>query len=128
MEFTLFVSIAGFPGFVSERPVMNVRKVKKMLPLAVIACGFVLSACSFERDPEVLQNPFYKEGFSAGCETAHMRTSGFKETVHRDAALYESEETYRAGWGDGYASCGGQRQFDDNSVFNERRDNSGIRY
>lgn len=112
----------------SERPVMNMRSVKKILPLALLAGSFLLSACSFERDPEVLQNPIYKAGFSAGCQSAHTRTSGFDETIHRDATLYEREAVYRAGWGDGYASCGGQRQYDENSVFNERRDNSGIRY
>jgi hypothetical protein len=107
---------------------MNVRNVKKTLSLALMASGVLLSACSFERAPDVLQNPFYKSGFSAGCESAHNGTSGFDRTVHRDATLYETEDTYRAGWGDGYASCGGQRQFDENSVFNERRDNSAIRY
>jgi len=115
-------------GFVSERSLMNVRRVKSLVPLVLLSAGFVLSACAFERAPEVLQNPIYKTGFSEGCETAHTRVSGFNDTIHRNEALYKTQEVYRAGWGDGYASCGGQRQFDDNSVFNERRDNTVIRY
>jgi len=107
---------------------MIVRKVNKILSLALLGAGFFLSACSFERDQAVLQNPLFKAGFSAGCETAHTRTSGFDSTVHRDANLYATEDVYRAGWGDGYASCGGRNNYDENSVFNERRDNSAIRY
>lgn len=107
---------------------MNVRCVRTLVPVVLLSAGFVLSGCSFERDQEVLDNPFYKTGFSEGCETAHTRVSGFNDTVHRNETLYKAEGVYRAGWGDGYALCGGQRQFDENSIFNERLDNSTIRY
>ncbi|MEQ9144310.1 MAG: hypothetical protein RLO08_08130 [Parvibaculaceae bacterium] len=107
---------------------MTLSAMKKLPVLPLVCAAFVLSACAFERDPAVTQSPIYKAGFSDGCQTAHTRVSGFKDTVHRDQALYEADEKYRAGWGDGYASCGGQNQYDDRSIFNERRDNSGIRY
>ncbi|MEQ9517842.1 MAG: hypothetical protein RLN89_00235 [Parvibaculum sp.] len=104
------------------------RCVKISSSVAVLAGGLLLSACAFDRAPEVLQDPLYKAGHSDGCNTGHTRVSGFKETIHRNASLYETEENYRAGWGDGYASCGGQQGYDDRSVFNERRDSTGIRY
>ncbi|MBO6541567.1 MAG: hypothetical protein JJ939_15480 [Alphaproteobacteria bacterium] len=104
------------------------RCVKFSSGVAALAAGLLLSACAFDRDPAVLQDPLYKTGYSDGCSTGHTRVSGFKETIQRNSALYEAEENYRTGWGDGYASCGGQQGFDDRSVFNERRDNSSIRY
>ena len=101
---------------------------KVLSSVAILTSGLLLSACAFDRDPTVLQDPLYKAGYSDGCNSGHTRVSGFKETIHRNAALYAEEENYRTGWGDGYASCGGQQGFDDRSVFNERRDNTSIRY
>jgi hypothetical protein len=107
---------------------MNVRRVKPLSNIVFLCLALGLSACAFERDPQVLQNPLYKSGHAAGCQSAHTRVSGFDDTIHRDKTLYANESLYRTGWGDGYASCGGQSQYDERSVFNERRDNTDIRY
>ena len=66
-----------------------------------------LGACAFERDPDILSSPSYKLGYSDGCRTAHTRVAGIKETIHRNKVMYETEDAYRMGWGDGYAGCGG---------------------
>lgn len=107
---------------------MHARRVKGASGLIVLLAGLGLSACAFERDPEVLNDPFYKGGYSAGCQTANTRVSGFSDTIHRDANLYETNQNYRSGWGDGFSACGGAGNFDDRSVFNERTDETGIRF
>jgi len=85
--------------------------------LAAFTFSVLLAGCISEPEPEVLNDPLYKLGYSDGCRTAHTRVEGFeKKTVHRNEALYEREEHYREGWKNGYGTCGG----DDSELFNER--------
>ncbi len=113
---------------------MIVRRVKPLsgtvvLRTALLGAVLGLAGCAFERDPQLLQDPLYKAGHSDGCQSAHTRVSGFDETIHRDKTLYEAGGAYRTGWGDGYGSCGGRSQYDeDRSILNEGINNSAIRY
>lgn len=108
---------------------MIVRRVKLLSVIVLLGAALGLAACAFERDAELLQDPLYKAGHADGCQSAHTQVSGFDETIRRNKALYESEEAYRIGWGDGYGSCGGGRAgFDDRSILNEGNATSGIDY
>ncbi|MAN60830.1 MAG: hypothetical protein CMI60_02675 [Parvibaculum sp.] len=108
---------------------MIVRRVKPLSVFVLLVAALGLSACAFERDPQLLQDPLYKAGHADGCQSAHTEVSGFDETIQRNKALYETEAAYRTGWGDGYGSCGrGRSQFDDRSILNEGNATSGIDY
>jgi hypothetical protein len=74
------------------------------LALAVAA----LSGCETARDPEILDNPNYAQGYSDGCQTGHSRIAGFDDTVTKDRELSQREPAYEIGWRDGYNACGGQ--------------------
>ena len=56
---------------------------------------------------ELRNEPNYGLGYNDGCSTANGRVSGFDKTVRRNENLYQSDRGYRAGWKDGYGSCGG---------------------
>ncbi|GAK45106.1 50S ribosomal protein L32 [Tepidicaulis marinus] len=89
--------------------------------LAAFTFSVLLAGCISEPEPEVLNDPLYKLGYSDGCRTAHTRVEGFeKKTVHRNEALYEREENYREGWKNGYGTCGGATRGDNGELFNER--------
>lgn len=78
-----------------------------------------LAACIAERDQAIVQDPEYKAGYSDGCRTANTRVAGVKSTIHRNKALYETSENYRAGWGDGYSNCAGPTQQQDRDIFSD---------
>jgi hypothetical protein len=50
-------------------------------------------------------SPAYNAGFSDGCATASAEGSGVPKAPQRDAALYQQDADYRAGWASGHASC-----------------------
>jgi hypothetical protein len=50
-------------------------------------------------------SPTYREGFGDGCATASAQTTPGGARAVRDAALYGSDQDYRAGWTSGFASC-----------------------
>ncbi len=78
---------------------------------SVVLVGFLgillMSGCSTQIDPAVRESPTFQLGYSDGCATGNGRVSGFKDTVKRNDGLYEQEETYKAGWNEGYTACGG---------------------
>jgi hypothetical protein len=73
---------------------------------AGMAAGLLLAACSSD-DANLRRHPQYQAGYSAGCQTAHTRVEGFRNSIHRDDALYEASKSYRAGWRSGLSACGG---------------------
>ncbi len=70
--------------------------------------GFLfLSGCSTQIDPALREAPTFRAGYNDGCATGNGRVAGFKDTVKRNDELYEQDESYKAGWNEGYTSCGG---------------------
>jgi len=67
------------------------------LTLALAACG----TSQYEDDP------LYDAGFSDGCATGNDRSGGGPVAKpQRDQELWDTSDTYRAGWKAGYRSCG----------------------
>lgn len=93
--------------------------LKPLRMMAVLMIAGFLSACVGDRSPEVLNSPTYKAGYADGCRTANTRVAGVKSTVHKNQALYEQDELYRDGWGDGYANCGGSLKTNPTDIFSD---------
>jgi hypothetical protein len=72
--------------------------------VACMVAAFAMMSCAgaagLSKD-----NPVYQEGYADGCATASTqgRPGQMKET--RNAALYEKDADYRAGFTSGVASC-----------------------
>lgn len=93
---------------------MTLGSVKLFVGTTALALGMsALAGCETARDPELLNNPYYSQGYSDGCQTGHSRISGFDDTVTKDRVLSESQPAYETGWRDGYNACGGEPADDD---------------
>ena len=74
------------------------------LPRPLFALALLpLSACASWGD--AADGPFYQPGIADGCRTAEARNASFSTEVFKDEALFDAEESYRAGWRTGYAQC-----------------------
>lgn len=71
-----------------------------------IISALALAGC-VGTNSELRNEPNYGLGYNDGCGTANGRVSGFDSTIKRNENLYDSDRGYRAGWKDGYSSCGG---------------------
>ena len=76
----------------------------RALPLLPLLGAIALAACATAS--EEVDGPFFPQGVTDGCQTAEARSSSFSTEVVRDAQLFETESSYRAGWRTGYAQCG----------------------
>lgn len=72
--------------------------------LALLLTACLLASC-IGIDPEVVEGPYYTQGYSDGCRTANARETSFDTSVFRDAFLFRTEESYAAGWRAGYGEC-----------------------
>lgn len=70
----------------------------------------VLGACASLG--EAADGPFFTAGVTDGCRTAEARNASFSTEYYRDEALFEAEESYRAGWRSGYDQCQPVRDID----------------
>ena len=73
------------------------------LPLAVLALFPALAACASWND--AAGGPFFQAGVGDGCRTAEARNASFSTETFRDDALFDEEESYRAGWRSGFEQC-----------------------
>lgn len=83
------------------------RKTSVSLTLVVLAASLV-SGCIFfpsAKDRALRKTPSFKEGYSDGCAAATTQSSNYREGPYKDQALYQSDQAYRAGWGNGYQTC-----------------------
>jgi hypothetical protein len=54
-------------------------------------------------------DPNFQAGYSDGCASANASGADYRTGGRvRDDALYNSSQTYRSGWGTGFASCNPQ--------------------
>jgi hypothetical protein len=47
----------------------------------------------------------FKDGYADGCASAQQQGADFRGRLVRDDAQYNSDQTYRTGWGSGYQTC-----------------------
>ena len=83
------------------------RKTSVSMVLVVLAASLV-SGCIFfpsAKDKALRKTPSFKEGYSDGCAAASTQSSNYREGPYKDQALYQSDQAYRAGWGNGYQTC-----------------------
>jgi hypothetical protein len=74
-----------------------------------------LGGCIFFSSPAdraLRRTPAFKDGYADGCASAQQQGADFRGNLVRDDAQYNSDQTYRTGWGNGYQTCRpiGQRQ------------------
>ena len=83
-----------------------------MRAIALLLLGPVLSGCIFFESREsraMRRDPSFQAGYADGCASANARGANLRTGgVVRDEALYKASQPYRAGWGNGYATCNNQ--------------------
>lgn len=73
---------------------------------AGILAAAALSSCA--SDTTLLaEEPSWQAGYGDGCVTATEADKSFSTKRVRDEILFDSDRAYRAGWRQGYLSCGG---------------------
>ncbi len=85
------------------------RSVRSTAKLVVVCGGLwgALAACETDLDPALRDSPNFSMGYNDGCTSGNTRIVGFDKTVRRKDDLYAGDEAYKAGWNEGYISCGG---------------------
>lgn len=72
--------------------------------MAIFAAG-----CTTGADLQALREaPGFAAGYGDGCSTATEEDKSFSTKTRRDAYAFENDESYRAGWRQGYLECGNQ--------------------
>jgi hypothetical protein len=71
--------------------------------VAVLIMALAVSACA--GGSMTKNSPAYREGFDDGCSTASAQGAPGATRLVRNAALYEMDQDYRAGWTSGFSSC-----------------------
>ncbi len=75
------------------------------MTLARLALPTLLLASACAGLAEGAEGPFFGAGFGDGCRTAEARNASFSVEAYRDEALFDAEESYRAGWRSGWQQC-----------------------
>ncbi|MEM9168199.1 MAG: hypothetical protein AAGC56_00975 [Pseudomonadota bacterium] len=79
----------------------------KFLAAVVAAVAAAAAAgCVSENAQRLAEEPNFQVGVGDGCATATNEARSFDRRKQRDAYLFENDEAYRAGWRQGYLSCG----------------------
>ena len=74
------------------------------LAALLTAAAVALAGCT-PPPPEVLDGPYFGEGFSDGCRTAEARRAAYDNRSFRNDALFNAQPSYAAGWRSGFAQC-----------------------
>jgi hypothetical protein len=72
-----------------------------------VLCAFSSGCASTEDGLRRAEEPGYQAGYGDGCVTASEQDKSFSTKRARDDYQFESDRAYRAGWRQGYLSCGG---------------------
>lgn|GEM_PF-3187349 len=86
-------------------------RLKLTVWFGFLAALFVWS-CGTDIDPALQKEPSFHLGYGDGCTTANKGVSDFKNSVKRNDDLYDQDKAYKAGWNNGFASCGGKTNAD----------------
>jgi len=82
------------------------RNARRSFCLAALA--LVLTGCSIfgsATDRTARNSPDYREGYADGCAAATDQGADLRDRPVEDKSLYNSDETYRAGWSSGFQIC-----------------------
>lgn len=72
--------------------------------VAPLLAGCIALGSKASRDPN------FQAGYSDGCASATSNGANYRTGGQiRDDALYKASQTYRSGWGTGFASCNPRR-------------------
>jgi hypothetical protein len=83
----------AFPG----RPLTALALLMLLAPLV---SGCIALGSKANRDPN------FQAGYSDGCASANANGANYRTGGRvRDDALYKTSQTYRSGWGTGFAAC-----------------------
>jgi len=77
--------------------------------LAIVSAASVAFGCVFFTSPQdraLRKTPSFKDGYADGCAAATTQGANFREGPEKDDTLYDSDKVYRAGWANGYQTCG----------------------
>lgn len=76
--------------------------MRALLVLLIASC---LAACSSTQRTPATDGPYFTQGFSDGCRTAEARRAAFDNRSYRSDELFATQESYRAGWRQGFREC-----------------------
>lgn len=82
-----------------------------MTPIRAIAAATFLCAlagCASTGSASLAEEPGFQAGYGDGCVTATEEDKSFSTKRVRDDYQFDSDRAYRAGWRQGYLSCGGR--------------------
>ncbi|MEL7488240.1 MAG: hypothetical protein AAGJ87_13600 [Pseudomonadota bacterium] len=73
-----------------------------------------LAACASSQETALLtEEPSYQAGYGDGCATGVEEDKSFSTKRTRDNYLFDNDRAYRAGWRQGYLSCGQRTRRDE---------------
>ena len=80
------------------------------MKFAFVLCvlALALQACALfgdSRDRALRSNPSFREGYEDGCASATGQGSDLRNRPVGNPGLYKGDDTYRAGWSNGYETC-----------------------
>ena len=83
--------------------------------LTIVFClSVATTACVSSPDRTALaEEPTYQVGYGDGCSTGVEEDKSFSTERTRDEYLFDNDRAYRAGWRQGYLSCGDRNRGDD---------------
>lgn len=70
-----------------------------------VVIALVLSGCGSTGGQKLADSPNFQSGYADGCASANQQGADFRERQIRDEALFKVDESYRAGWSNGFSSC-----------------------
>lgn len=73
--------------------------------LTALSAAAVLALAACVSHDEIIEGPYYTEGFSDGCRTAEARRAAFDTRSFRNEELFREQPSYAAGWRRGFANC-----------------------
>ena len=86
-----------------------------------LGASILLAGCvSPEQTQQAIDGPMYPAGYADGCASASEASKPFSTKMVRDEDLFKGDRSYRAGWRQGFSSCGGEDSvFESDNLGNE---------
>jgi hypothetical protein len=90
--------------------------MKRLITALVLALPLLSGCALFEsRATRALRaTPEYRAGYGDGCASTNPSANPSADTRVRDTEAYAGNAAYRRGWNEGYGSCRGMTQIQNN--------------
>lgn len=85
--------------------------IRKMFLMLVVV--FMVSGCVLPTKQDGMlatMPPDYSFGYQAGCESGKLAGGSWHATFTKDPQAYATNDLYRQGWDDGFATCKGTEE------------------